>query len=74
MADAPVVGIIMGSRSDWETMRHAAETLDGARRPPRGRWCPPTARPTCSSSTPGGQSRGLEVIIAAPAGRPTCPA
>jgi 5-(carboxyamino)imidazole ribonucleotide mutase len=28
MADAPVVGIIMGSRSDWETMRHAAETLD----------------------------------------------
>src|SRR5687767_12654288 len=28
MADAPVVGIIMGSRSDWETMRHAAETLE----------------------------------------------
>ena len=24
---APLVGIIMGSRSDWETMRHAAETL-----------------------------------------------
>ena len=24
----PAVGIIMGSRSDWETMRHAAETLD----------------------------------------------
>ena len=23
-----LVGIIMGSRSDWETMRHAAETLD----------------------------------------------
>ncbi len=23
----PRVGIIMGSRSDWETMRHAAETL-----------------------------------------------
>ena len=23
------VGIIMGSRSDWETMRHAAEILDG---------------------------------------------
>ena len=22
------VGIIMGSRSDWETMRHATETLD----------------------------------------------
>ena len=26
--DEPLVGIIMGSRSDWETMRHAAETLD----------------------------------------------
>ena len=25
---APLVGIIMGSRSDWETMRHSAETLD----------------------------------------------
>ncbi|MBI1328520.1 MAG: 5-(carboxyamino)imidazole ribonucleotide mutase [Alphaproteobacteria bacterium] len=24
---APVVGIIMGSQSDWQTMRHAAETL-----------------------------------------------
>jgi 5-(carboxyamino)imidazole ribonucleotide mutase len=24
----PVVGIIMGSRSDWATMRHAAETLE----------------------------------------------
>ena len=27
MAD-PQIGIIMGSNSDWETMRHAAETLD----------------------------------------------
>lgn len=27
-SSAPVVGIIMGSDSDWETMRHAAETLD----------------------------------------------
>jgi 5-(carboxyamino)imidazole ribonucleotide mutase len=24
----PLVGIIMGSTSDWETMRHAADTLD----------------------------------------------
>jgi 5-(carboxyamino)imidazole ribonucleotide mutase len=24
----PLVGIIMGSRSDWATMQHAAETLD----------------------------------------------
>ena len=27
-ADQPVVGIIMGSQSDWPTMRHAAEILD----------------------------------------------
>ena len=26
-AAAPLVGIVMGSRSDWETMRHAAEVL-----------------------------------------------
>src|SRR5207237_539004 len=24
----PLVGVIMGSRSDWETMRHAAATLE----------------------------------------------
>lgn len=28
MAGEALIGIIMGSRSDWETMRHAAETLD----------------------------------------------
>ena len=28
MTDAALVGIIMGSQSDWETMRHAAETLE----------------------------------------------
>ncbi len=27
--DQPLVGIIMGSQSDWETMRHAASVLDG---------------------------------------------
>ena len=25
---SPLVGVIMGSRSDWDTMRHACETLD----------------------------------------------
>ncbi len=25
---APLIGIIMGSKSDWETMQHAAETLE----------------------------------------------
>jgi len=28
-AESIRVGVIMGSRSDWETMRHAAETLTG---------------------------------------------
>ena len=27
-SEAPLVGIIMGSRSDWETMRHAADMLE----------------------------------------------
>lgn len=27
MSDTPLIGIIMGSRSDWETMRHGAEIL-----------------------------------------------
>lgn len=27
MNEAPLVGVIMGSRSDWETLRHTAETL-----------------------------------------------
>jgi 5-(carboxyamino)imidazole ribonucleotide mutase len=26
--DSAVIGIIMGSASDWDTMRHAADTLD----------------------------------------------
>lgn len=26
--DAPLVGVIMGSRSDWPTMRHAADVLE----------------------------------------------
>ena len=27
-SNQPLVGVVMGSKSDWETMRHAAETLD----------------------------------------------
>lgn len=27
MTDTPLIGIIMGSRSDWETMRHASDIL-----------------------------------------------
>jgi 5-(carboxyamino)imidazole ribonucleotide mutase len=28
MAETTLVGVIMGSRSDWETLRHTAETLE----------------------------------------------
>ncbi|MYA11244.1 MAG: hypothetical protein F4Z32_07205, partial [Gemmatimonadetes bacterium] len=28
LTDPPLVGVIMGSRSDWDTMRHAAVTLE----------------------------------------------
>ncbi|MEE9251040.1 MAG: AIR carboxylase family protein, partial [Alphaproteobacteria bacterium] len=28
MADNPDVGVIMGSQSDWEVMRHAVDTLE----------------------------------------------
>ncbi len=28
MAGIPLVGVIMGSRSDWDTLRHTAETLE----------------------------------------------
>ena len=28
MTSGPLVGIIMGSRSDWETMSHAVKTLE----------------------------------------------
>jgi 5-(carboxyamino)imidazole ribonucleotide mutase len=28
MAEKALVGVIMGSRSDWETLRHTAETLE----------------------------------------------
>jgi 5-(carboxyamino)imidazole ribonucleotide mutase len=28
VTELPVVGLIMGSQSDWETLRHAAATLD----------------------------------------------
>jgi phosphoribosylcarboxyaminoimidazole (NCAIR) mutase len=42
------VGIIMGSQSDWETMRHAAETLaalDVAHEVNPCRFSPPHAGP-----------------------------
>ena len=65
----PLVGIIMGSRSDWDTMRHAAETLDGlgiahevkivsAHRTPRRLY----------EYAHGARDRGLKLIIAGAGG------
>ena len=42
----PQVGIIMGSKSDWETMRHAAETLEQLASSMRPRSSPRTGPPS----------------------------
>jgi 5-(carboxyamino)imidazole ribonucleotide mutase len=63
------VGIIMGSRSDWETMRHAAETLEAL-------GVAHEAKVVSAHRTPqrlydyatGAAGRGLKVIIAGAGG------
>jgi 5-(carboxyamino)imidazole ribonucleotide mutase len=69
MSKTPLVGLIMGSTSDWETMRHAAETLDEL-----GVWF--EKRVVSAHRTPdllyeyaeSARERGLEVIIAGAGG------
>jgi 5-(carboxyamino)imidazole ribonucleotide mutase len=66
---APLVGIIMGSRSDWETMRHASETLSAL-------GVAHECRVVSAHRTPdrlvdyakGAAARGLKVIIAGAGG------
>ena len=66
---APPVGIIMGSTSDWETMRHAAETLDAL-------GVDHEARVVSAHRTPkrlydyahSAKERGLKLIIAGAGG------
>lgn len=65
----PLVGIIMGSRSDWETMRHAAEMLDRLGVPYERRVVSAHRTPDLLfeyAST--AEERGLEVIIAGAGG------
>ncbi len=65
----PLVGLIMGSASDWETMRHAAETLDAL-------GIPYEKRVVSAHRTPdllfeyaaGAEARGLAVLIAGAGG------
>lgn len=69
MPTRPVVGIIMGSHSDWDTLRHAADTLDSLH-------LPHEARVVSAHRTPDllfdyaatARDRGLEVIIAGAGG------
>jgi 5-(carboxyamino)imidazole ribonucleotide mutase len=64
-----LVGIIMGSRSDWETMRHAADTLDAL-------GVAHEAKVVSAHRTPdrlydyakGAADRGLQVIVAGAGG------
>ncbi|WP_174292626.1 5-(carboxyamino)imidazole ribonucleotide mutase, partial [Sphingomonas bacterium] len=64
-----LVGIIMGSTSDWETMRHAAETLDAL-------GVAHEAKVVSAHRTPdrlydyakGAAGRGLKVIVAGAGG------
>ena len=66
---SPLIGIIMGSRSDWETMSHAAETLTSL-------GIPFEKRVVSAHRTPDllfeyaatARGRGLEVIIAGAGG------
>jgi len=65
----PLVGIIMGSRSDWETMRHAAEMLETLGVPYERRVVSAHRTPDLLfeyAST--AEERGLEVIIAGAGG------
>ena len=69
MADAPVVGIIMGSQSDWETMRNAAETLDTLGGAHETRIVSAQRTPDrMSDYAKTARDRGLKVIIAGAGG------
>ena len=65
----PLVGIIMGSSSDWETMQHAADVLDKLSVPYEVRVVSAHRTPDLLfdyAST--ARSRGLEVLIAGAGG------
>ncbi|MFN0134209.1 MAG: 5-(carboxyamino)imidazole ribonucleotide mutase [Phycisphaerales bacterium] len=65
----PLVGIIMGSQSDWETLRHAAEMLDELRVPHEVRVVSAHRTPDLLMDYAGtAESRGVEVIIAGAGG------
>jgi len=69
MSTAPLVGLIMGSRSDWETMRHAAEMLERLAIPFESRVVSAHRTPARLYDYAGAAAgRGLRVIIAGAGG------
>lgn len=70
MGDArPVVGIIMGSRSDWETMRHAAEMLESLGIPFETEIVSAHRTPDkLFAYAESAEERGLQVIVAGAGG------
>ena len=65
----PLVGVIMGSKSDWETMRHAADMLTQFAVPHECRVVSAHRTPALMNEyATTAEARGLEVIIAGAGG------
>jgi 5-(carboxyamino)imidazole ribonucleotide mutase len=65
----PLVGVIMGSKSDWETMRHTCEMLVSFEVPHEKRIVSAHRTPDLMADyAKNAAERGLEVIIAAAGG------
>lgn len=65
----PLVAIVMGSKSDWDTMRHAAETLDELGVPNEARVLSAHRTPEATTEfARNALERGLRVIIAGAGG------
>jgi len=66
---SPLVGVIMGSKSDWETMRHASELLTEFGVAHECRIVSAHRTPELMNAyATGAESRGLEVVIAGAGG------
>jgi len=66
---SPAVGLIMGSQSDWATMKHAADTLEALGVPFEARIVSAHRTPRrMTDYAEGAQKRGLKVIIAGAGG------